>query len=89
MCLCVAEFEDKYVQQAPIGSGGFGSVYAGFRKEDSLPVSLTNTCSYTHYTITAASESANQKTSISVLQVAIKHVPRDMVRRERVVSDLI
>ncbi|XP_042285520.1 serine/threonine-protein kinase pim-2-like [Thunnus maccoyii] len=51
-----AEFENKYVQQAPIGSGGFGSVYAGFRKEDSLPV-------------------------------AIKHVPRDMVRRERVVCN--
>eukprot|EP00064_Thunnus_orientalis_P007860 superscaffoldBa00000896_g7882 len=51
-----AEFEDKYVQQAPIGQGGFGSVYAGFRKEDSLPV-------------------------------AIKHVPRDIVRRERVVCN--
>ncbi|XP_044223363.1 serine/threonine-protein kinase pim-2-like [Thunnus albacares] len=59
-----AEFEDKYVQQAPIGQGGFGSVYAGF-----------------------PSESANQKTCISVLQVAIKHVPRDIVRRERVVCN--
>ncbi|CAK6967842.1 serine/threonine-protein kinase pim-2-like isoform X2 [Scomber scombrus] len=32
------EFEEKYLQQGCIGAGGFGSVYAGIRKEDSLPV---------------------------------------------------
>lgn len=32
------EFEEKYLQCEPIGAGGFGSVYSGFRRGDSFPV---------------------------------------------------
>lgn len=47
MCLCAAEFQDKYVQLGKLGEGGFGSVYEGLRKTDMLPVSLTLTFSLT------------------------------------------
>ncbi|XP_041852993.1 serine/threonine-protein kinase pim-1-like [Melanotaenia boesemani] len=35
-----AEFEAKYKEEGPICSGGFGSVFAGYRKEDNLPVAI-------------------------------------------------
>lgn len=44
------DFARKYIQLAPIGTGGFGSVYSGYRVADLLPVSLTNAyhCIHTH-----------------------------------------
>uniref|UniRef100_A0A3B4W9P0 non-specific serine/threonine protein kinase n=1 Tax=Seriola lalandi dorsalis TaxID=1841481 RepID=A0A3B4W9P0_SERLL len=41
LCLCVDDFEDRYLQLDKLGEGGFGSVYAGKRKTDNLPVSIT------------------------------------------------
>ncbi|KAI3373911.1 hypothetical protein L3Q82_022486, partial [Scortum barcoo] len=35
-----AEFEAKYVQQEELGEGGCGSVFAGYRKADRLPVAI-------------------------------------------------
>ncbi|XP_022069327.2 serine/threonine-protein kinase pim-1-like [Acanthochromis polyacanthus] len=36
----IAAFEAQYVQQNPLGEGGCGSVYAGYRKADLLPVAI-------------------------------------------------
>ncbi|XP_047437214.1 serine/threonine-protein kinase pim-2-like [Mugil cephalus] len=35
-----AEFEAKYEQQEPLGKGGCGCVFAGFRRADNLPVAI-------------------------------------------------
>uniref|UniRef100_A0A8C2XQT0 non-specific serine/threonine protein kinase n=1 Tax=Cyclopterus lumpus TaxID=8103 RepID=A0A8C2XQT0_CYCLU len=35
-----AVFKAKYRQQKKLGQGGFGCVYAGFRREDNLPVAI-------------------------------------------------
>ncbi|XP_070762050.1 serine/threonine-protein kinase pim-2-like [Enoplosus armatus] len=35
-----ARFEAKYLQLDKLGEGGFGSVYAGYRKTDDLPVAI-------------------------------------------------
>ncbi|XP_037648466.1 CDPK-related kinase 5-like isoform X6 [Sebastes umbrosus] len=35
-----AAFEDKYQQQEKLGEGGCGSVFAGYRKADNLPVAI-------------------------------------------------
>ncbi|XP_024140385.1 serine/threonine-protein kinase pim-1 isoform X1 [Oryzias melastigma] len=35
-----AEFEAKYVEEDQFGSGGFGSIHAGFRRSDNLPVAI-------------------------------------------------
>ncbi|XP_027129084.1 serine/threonine-protein kinase pim-1 isoform X2 [Larimichthys crocea] len=37
---CRDKFEDKYVQQNQLGEGGCGSVFAGYRKADNLPVAI-------------------------------------------------
>lgn len=43
MCVyvCKAEFRDKYEELTQLGVGGFGSVFAGLRKHDFVPVSAT------------------------------------------------
>lgn len=35
-----AAFKAKYKEQQLLGQGGFGTVFAGYRKEDNLPVRL-------------------------------------------------
>ncbi|XP_069389417.1 aurora kinase B-like isoform X3 [Paralichthys olivaceus] len=35
-----SDFNDKYQKLQEVGEGGFGSVYAGLRKSDSLPVAI-------------------------------------------------
>ena len=37
-------YEERYVKGELIGNGGYGSVYAGFRKSDNQPV-----CTDQHY----------------------------------------
>lgn len=44
----VNRFEDKYTEQNLLGEGGYGSVFAGYRKADHLPVSVAHTFSYAH-----------------------------------------
>ena len=39
--LLLADFKTKYMEETILGKGGFGSVYAGFRNIDNLPVRLT------------------------------------------------
>ncbi|XP_053274133.1 serine/threonine-protein kinase pim-2 [Pleuronectes platessa] len=34
------EFEAKYLEQDPLGAGGCGTVFAGFRKADNVPVAI-------------------------------------------------
>jgi len=42
--LCSAEFEAKYQEMyQQLGAGGCGAVFAGYRREDGLPVSVTHT----------------------------------------------
>ncbi|KAK5868903.1 hypothetical protein PBY51_009878 [Eleginops maclovinus] len=36
----IADFYAKYQEEDILGEGGFGSVYAGYRKEDNLPVAI-------------------------------------------------
>lgn len=50
MCVCVfaAEFEAKYQQLNQLGEGGCGSVFAGYRKADNLPVGVTHFLKYAH-----------------------------------------
>ena len=38
--VCSAEFEQKYEQQNQLGEGGCGSVFAGYRRADHLPVAI-------------------------------------------------
>uniref|UniRef100_A0A3B4ZZZ0 Serine/threonine-protein kinase n=1 Tax=Stegastes partitus TaxID=144197 RepID=A0A3B4ZZZ0_9TELE len=40
MCVCSVQFESKYEQQHMLGEGGCGSVFAGCRKSDNLPVAI-------------------------------------------------
>lgn len=40
--LLLAAFKAKYVQGALLGEGGFGSVFAGYRRRGKLPVRLTH-----------------------------------------------
>ncbi|CAI5642821.1 serine/threonine-protein kinase pim-2 [Oreochromis niloticus] len=35
-----AEFEARYIQEHQLGEGGFGCVFAGYRKADNLPVAI-------------------------------------------------
>lgn len=46
--MCFAEFQEKYIELHQLGEGGFGFVFAGYRDEDKLPVSVTNTHAHTN-----------------------------------------
>ncbi|XP_034555358.1 serine/threonine-protein kinase pim-1-like isoform X2 [Notolabrus celidotus] len=35
-----AAFEEKYVEQELLGKGGFGAVFAGYRRQDNMPVAI-------------------------------------------------
>uniref|UniRef100_A0A8C2XK67 non-specific serine/threonine protein kinase n=1 Tax=Cyclopterus lumpus TaxID=8103 RepID=A0A8C2XK67_CYCLU len=41
-------FKAKYRQQKKLGEGGCGCVYAGYRREDNLPVSFSHVLSHTY-----------------------------------------
>ena len=41
VCVVSADFEALYEELERLGQGGFGSVFAGYRKEDRLPVRVT------------------------------------------------
>uniref|UniRef100_A0A3Q0S302 non-specific serine/threonine protein kinase n=1 Tax=Amphilophus citrinellus TaxID=61819 RepID=A0A3Q0S302_AMPCI len=58
-------FKKKYVEDGKLGRGGFGSVYAGRRKIDNLPVSITHI--FLHLVHVATISHTNQ--SIPVLSV--------------------
>lgn len=50
-CFCIfllAAFKAKYTEKRLLGEGGFGSVFAGYRTADNLPVSLTHLIQHTH-----------------------------------------
>ncbi|XP_030582102.1 serine/threonine-protein kinase pim-1-like [Archocentrus centrarchus] len=38
--VCSGEFKAKYVELHKLGRGGFGTVFAGYRKEDNFPVAI-------------------------------------------------
>ncbi|KAM4544079.1 serine/threonine-protein kinase pim-1-like [Fundulus diaphanus] len=38
--MCSDDFQNKYVELHKIGEGGFGSVFAGYRGKDKLPVAI-------------------------------------------------
>ncbi|KAM7408103.1 hypothetical protein PAMA_001996 [Pampus argenteus] len=63
-----AEFENKYFYTSLIGSGGFGSVFAGFRKGDFLPVSLIKQNTHIMPLTTAV---CNEKVFDVILEVAL------------------
>uniref|UniRef100_A0A665T9R3 non-specific serine/threonine protein kinase n=1 Tax=Echeneis naucrates TaxID=173247 RepID=A0A665T9R3_ECHNA len=58
-CFLVEQFEAKYKEQFPLGNGGCGYVFAGYRKSDSLPVSQTY--------ILIKNESVGTSVSVSLL----------------------
>jgi len=41
-------FKAKYLQQQKLGQGGYGCVFAGYRRADNLPVSVLHMFLYTH-----------------------------------------
>ena len=43
-----AALNAKYDEGELLGEGGFGSVFAGHRKADNLPVGFTHTHTHTH-----------------------------------------
>jgi len=68
VCFCLAQFEAKYKEQNQLGEGGCGSVFAGYRKADNLPVSVRHTFSYTNrHTQTHTETQYGQKVLIKVL----------------------
>lgn len=38
--MCLAEFQEKYTELHLLGKGGYGSVFAGYREVDKLPVGV-------------------------------------------------
>uniref|UniRef100_A0A3B5QVL9 non-specific serine/threonine protein kinase n=1 Tax=Xiphophorus maculatus TaxID=8083 RepID=A0A3B5QVL9_XIPMA len=38
--MCLAKFQKKYTELHLLGEGGFGSVFAGYRQKDKLPVAI-------------------------------------------------
>lgn len=38
--MCLAKFQKEYTELHLLGEGGFGSVFAGYRQEDKLPVGV-------------------------------------------------
>lgn len=83
--VCSAQFQAKYKEDKILGKGGCGSVFAGCRQTDNLPVSVTHILSHTH-THTPCAESANHS-CVCVSQVAIKHIPKEKVFCRQVVSE--
>lgn len=48
MFVSAEEFEAKYIELDHIGARGRASVYAGLRRDDNVPVSVTHTFPNTH-----------------------------------------
>ncbi|XP_044079477.1 serine/threonine-protein kinase pim-2-like isoform X2 [Siniperca chuatsi] len=63
-----AAFEAKYEEEELLGEGGFGSVFAGHRKDDNLPVAIKH---IPQFDITRTSVFLDGKISMIPLEVAL------------------
>ncbi|KAL7855905.1 hypothetical protein AOLI_G00195090 [Acnodon oligacanthus] len=65
------ELEHEYVQQDCLGEGGFGSVYAGYRRDDLLPVAIKHVPKNNVKHITVILDGEQEEFPLEVVLLAI------------------
>uniref|UniRef100_A0A3Q4AQS2 non-specific serine/threonine protein kinase n=1 Tax=Mola mola TaxID=94237 RepID=A0A3Q4AQS2_MOLML len=66
-----SDFKAKYMEDTILGKGGFGSVYAGYRNADNLPVRLTHIKNIINQTHTQNNDCRNGEKILVPLEVAL------------------